>query len=184
MFFKKIISIHNIIALVILVGSAFWLYNSLPQGNGRSDLYTSKIFEARVTQIIKEEKNDSPFSRSSDIVQTLKIEVKLPDKEKEAIIENDLIEVDEDDSIYVRVSSLGTSDETYDIIDANRNNGMLWLAALFAVIITLIGGVKGFSEAMFTFILPMILLSATLIRICYKKGQKPRWQWGIDTEID
>ena len=30
----------------------------------------------------------------------------------------------------------------------------------------------------FTFILPLILLTATMIRICYTKGEKPRWQWG------
>ena len=30
----------------------------------------------------------------------------------------------------------------------------------------------------FTFILPLILLTATLIRICFVKGEKPRWQWG------
>jgi hypothetical protein len=34
-------------------------------------------------------------------------------------------------------------------------------------------------EVMFTFILPMTLLTATLIRICYKKGEAPRWQWGL-----
>src|SRR3989344_8943214 len=33
-------------------------------------------------------------------------------------------------------------------------------------------------EAVFTFILPVLLLTATLLRICYKKGEKPRWQWG------
>lgn len=33
-------------------------------------------------------------------------------------------------------------------------------------------------EIMFTFILPSVLLTATLLRICYKKGEKPRWQWG------
>jgi hypothetical protein len=27
--------------------------------------------------------------------------------------------------------------------------------------------------------LPIILLTALLIFICYKKGEKPRWQWGI-----
>lgn len=36
------------------------------------------------------------------------------------------------------------------------------------------------NEVMFTFILPVILLTATMIRICYKTGQKPRWQWGKD----
>jgi hypothetical protein len=33
-------------------------------------------------------------------------------------------------------------------------------------------------EIVFTFILPVTLLTVTLIRICYKKGEKPRWQWG------
>ena len=33
-------------------------------------------------------------------------------------------------------------------------------------------------EVMFTGILPIILLTIALIRICYKKGEKPRWQWG------
>jgi len=29
-----------------------------------------------------------------------------------------------------------------------------------------------------TFGLPITLLTALLIFICYKKGEKPRWQWG------
>lgn len=29
-----------------------------------------------------------------------------------------------------------------------------------------------------TFALPIILLTALLIFICYKKGERPRWQWG------
>lgn len=33
-------------------------------------------------------------------------------------------------------------------------------------------------EVFFTFVLPLILLTLTLIRICYKKGEKPHWQWG------
>lgn len=33
-------------------------------------------------------------------------------------------------------------------------------------------------EIMFTFFLPLTLMTVTLIRICYKKGEKPRWQWG------
>ena len=33
-------------------------------------------------------------------------------------------------------------------------------------------------EVMFTFILPITLLTITLLRICYRKGEKPKWQWG------
>lgn len=36
------------------------------------------------------------------------------------------------------------------------------------------------SEVFFTGILPIILLTITFIRICYIKGEKPRWQWGDD----
>jgi hypothetical protein len=34
-------------------------------------------------------------------------------------------------------------------------------------------------EVMFTGILPIFLLTIALIRICYKKGEAPRWQWGL-----
>ncbi len=33
---------------------------------------------------------------------------------------------------------------------------------------------------MFTFVLPELALVAILIWICFKKGEKPRWQWGED----
>jgi len=36
------------------------------------------------------------------------------------------------------------------------------------------------NEIAFTFILPVVLLTAMLIRICYKTGEKPGWQWGAD----
>lgn len=34
-------------------------------------------------------------------------------------------------------------------------------------------------EVVFNLILPLIILTSTLIRICYKKGEKPHWQWGL-----
>lgn len=40
-------------------------------------------------------------------------------------------------------------------------------------------------EVMFTGILPIVLLTITLIRICYKKGEKPGWTWGnIEKNIE
>jgi hypothetical protein len=33
-------------------------------------------------------------------------------------------------------------------------------------------------EIMFTFVLPFVLLTIAYIRIVYKKGESPRWQWG------
>lgn len=41
---------------------------------------------------------------------------------------------------------------------------------------------SSFREIILTFILPVLFLTITLIRICYKKGEKPRWQWGTRKE--
>ena len=35
-------------------------------------------------------------------------------------------------------------------------------------------------EVFFTFILPVTLLTAALIHICFVVGERPRWQWGKD----
>lgn len=35
-------------------------------------------------------------------------------------------------------------------------------------------------EVAFTFVMPIVLATAAFIRICYRKGEKPRWQWGED----
>ena len=38
-------------------------------------------------------------------------------------------------------------------------------------------------DTMFTFLLPVTFLTITFFRIARRKGEKPRWQWGIpDTE--
>lgn len=34
------------------------------------------------------------------------------------------------------------------------------------------------SDALIGFALPFIIFTTILIVICYKKGEKPRWQWG------
>ena len=35
------------------------------------------------------------------------------------------------------------------------------------------------NEVMFVFVLPVILLSVTFLRIAYKTGEPPKWQWGF-----
>lgn len=37
-------------------------------------------------------------------------------------------------------------------------------------------------EVVFTFVLPATVLTILLIRICYRKGEKPKWQWGKDID--
>lgn len=37
-------------------------------------------------------------------------------------------------------------------------------------------------EAIFTFLLPLVLLTGALINLAYRKGEKPKWSWGFPKE--
>ena len=60
----------------------------------------------------------------------------------------------------------------------------------WAVIVIYIALVWGFAltidenssarEKAFTFFIPAAILTSLLIRICYRKGESPKWQWGKD----
>jgi len=39
-------------------------------------------------------------------------------------------------------------------------------------------------EVTFTFLLPIFILTGAFIGVCYKKGEKPKWQWGIPSRDD
>lgn len=58
-----------------------------------------------------------------------------------------------------------------------------WLV-LAVYLIALVYGVSDIEravsvkEVMVGFVLPLVLLTAALIVVCYKTGESPRWQWG------
>jgi uncharacterized membrane protein YhaH (DUF805 family) len=52
-----------------------------------------------------------------------------------------------------------------------------WLVVLFYVLF-LISAVTDLDHEWLKNVLFMILSTFILIRICYMKGEKPRWQWG------
>ncbi len=58
-----------------------------------------------------------------------------------------------------------------------------WLAtAAYAALLVFFG--RTLDEAAtpqdvaFTFLLPVLILTIAFIRLCYRMGEKPRWQWG------
>lgn len=64
-----------------------------------------------------------------------------------------------------------------------------WLVILvYLILLTLLGltldETSSAREVIFLFVLPVILLTITLIRICYRTGEKPRWQWGPPKKKD
>lgn len=61
--------------------------------------------------------------------------------------------------------------------------GWLAVAIHIALVVGLVLTIDDSSppqEVAFMFIFPVALLTASLIRLAYKKGEKPRWQWGKD----
>jgi hypothetical protein len=59
-----------------------------------------------------------------------------------------------------------------------------WLVVFIYVVLVLmfaltINNTSPVRELVFTFILPVALLTFTFIRIAYKKGEKLGWQWGL-----
>ena len=58
---------------------------------------------------------------------------------------------------------------------------LVYLTLIFALAITREKYIPGNPDSGSNFLifgLPIILLTALTIFICYKKGEKPRWQWG------
>ena len=45
-----------------------------------------------------------------------------------------------------------------------------------------IPGVPDSGSNILTFALPIIILTILLVIVAYKKGEKPRWQWGLPKE--
>ncbi|PIR54143.1 hypothetical protein COU75_02410 [Candidatus Peregrinibacteria bacterium CG10_big_fil_rev_8_21_14_0_10_42_8] len=63
-----------------------------------------------------------------------------------------------------------------------KREGWLVLAVYIALVLAFALTIDEQSppeEVMFTFLLPLLLLTGALIRICYRTGEKPRWQWGV-----
>lgn len=58
-----------------------------------------------------------------------------------------------------------------------------WVITLLYIMLLVVFGLtidenSPVREIVFTFILPVVLLTSTFIRVIYKTGEKPRWQWG------
>ena len=58
---------------------------------------------------------------------------------------------------------------------------LVYVALILILVLTRENDIPGNPDSgsnFLTFALPIIVLTILLIIICYKKGEKPRWQWG------
>lgn len=51
-------------------------------------------------------------------------------------------------------------------------------AVLIVALALIIDNNSSIREIVYIFMLPVFLLTLSVIGICYKKGERPRWQWG------
>lgn len=58
---------------------------------------------------------------------------------------------------------------------------VIWLVVIIGLSLTIDENSPP-NELVFTFFLPLVLLTITLIRICYKKGEAPKWMSGLPKE--
>jgi hypothetical protein len=59
---------------------------------------------------------------------------------------------------------------------------LIYILLLVTLVLTREKDIPGNPDSgsnLLTFAVPIIVLTAFLIFICYKKGEKPRWQWGV-----
>lgn len=57
---------------------------------------------------------------------------------------------------------------------------LVYLGILYFFFIKIDTNSHSVSDTLIGFALPFIILTSILIFICYKKGEKPKWQWGGD----
>lgn len=58
----------------------------------------------------------------------------------------------------------------------------LYLAFVLLLVLTREEAIPGNPDTgsnFLVFALPIILATALLLAVCYKKGEKPKWQWGL-----
>jgi len=55
---------------------------------------------------------------------------------------------------------------------------VLVYAGILLLLVSCLDEVSANKDIFLRFLLPLVVLTFILIGICYKKGEKPRWQWG------
>lgn len=55
---------------------------------------------------------------------------------------------------------------------------LVYVAMLIRIFLNIDKNSHSVSDTLIGYFLPFVLLTIILIIICYKTGEKPRWQWG------
>lgn len=105
-----------------------------------------KIYEAEVIQILSQEDTAKGVAQRPVIEQTLLIEL-LEDKRRVSVV-NDLTPLEAGDRVYVQSSLFGEmvpqgQEESFDIINIKRTDGIILLGVLFVLAVLAVSGKQG-----------------------------------------
>jgi len=103
-----------------------------------------EIVQARVIEVVKEEKKDLPGTELIVPVQLIKVEILEGEKKGQKIeFENDYSQLEEGDKFYLRRTTKMEGTEYNSVADPYRLN-VLFLLALFFIALTIVfGGIQG-----------------------------------------
>lgn len=59
---------------------------------------------------------------------------------------------------------------------------LVYIAIFVKIFLKIDKGSHSGSDTLISVALPFLLLTALLIIVCYKTGEKPGWQWGLPTK--
>ena len=100
------------------------------------------------------------------VEQELRVEIEENGAKKQNLVTNRFVRVDVGDAVYVQTSFVGDEEETFEVVEISRANGLFWLSLFFIFLVLIVSGRKGlyalvglvFSFAViYRFIVPQIL---------------------------
>ncbi len=157
----------------ILILLVFLLHPILSFGQ-ELDSNLSEIIRAEVVGVISEEQRVIPGTGAISSIQYLKAEVLEGSKKGQIIeIENDLFDLNVGDRFFFSYISTPNGTELYSIRDIDRQNPILFIVALFVLVVVLFSGLQGV-RSILSLIASFVVIIYVLLPLVIK-GYNPVW---------
>lgn len=133
-----------------------------------------EIYRAEVLKINSTEESLIPGTSISGIVQDLNVKILNGDKKGEEInFKNDFIELEEGQTIYLRIITTTEGQNYYTVSEVDRSIPLILVTLLFVAVVIIFGGRQGLKS-----ILSLVLSLASIVFVLLPlilKGYPPLW---------
>lgn len=159
------------VKIVLLLSIFFLLFPLYSSAQSNSEQNNEEIFNAQVTEVL-EQKNAVRDDGSTSIQQKLKLKgLEGKWKDKEVVFDGtefDVLSVSEykvGDKVQVSYNLGPEGDEEFYVVGYSRTSSVYWLAFLFALVVIVIGRLKGFRALIVLALTFFIILKFIIPRI-------------------